>query len=309
MSKTLFACLTKQPTHKHLVEHYGGGDISNLHIARAAFLNGVTWPQNSIIKVGFMKQSFNFQGKSHKDTGYTKEKADWVQQVIEKNLVPIVNLSFEWDVPLQNSDVRISFIKDMGSFSFLGIQALQQKKDTITMNLGWTDEDVASSDNPTLAGTGVVIIHEFGHLLGLIHEHSRSDANLIWNKPVVYQSLGGPPNDWDIQMCDDQIFKQYALSSFNGSKYDKYSVMHYVFPSKFFKVDPKLVIAKGYSDLDQVWINKKYPGKSLPVGVNTYAGDPVGGGGRWLNNNWFIILIGIIIILFVVYVYSKSKSI
>ena len=97
---------------------------------------------------------------------------------MKKNIVPLVNLSFEWDVPLQNSDVRISFIKSLGSFSYLGTQALQQDKNSITMNLGWTDQDVKSSDDPILAGTGVNIIHEFGHLLGMIHEHSRADAKI-----------------------------------------------------------------------------------------------------------------------------------
>lgn len=304
MNETLYACLTKQPSHEHLTKHYGGGDVSNIHIARAAFLNGITWPQNSTIKIAFMKQGFDFESEHHKDSGYTKEKADWVQHIVETNVVPLINLKFEWDVPLQDSDVRISFVKALGSFSYLGIQPVQLKvpKDTITMNLGWTDEDVASSDSPELADTGVNIIHEFGHLLGMIHEHSRADADLHWNKSVVYKSLGDPPNNWDKQMCDDQIFKQYALSSFNGSKYDKYSVMHYVFPSKFFKTDPHLVVAKGYSELDKVWINKKYPGKTL---VNSEGGDSVGGdsvgGGNWLDKNWYLILIGVIIcILYVI---------
>lgn len=306
MSDRLYACLTKQPTHKHVLDQHGGG-IHDIHVARAAFLNGVTWPNGKKIKVAFMKQAFTFQGKQQSDPGYTAEKAKWVQEVVEKNIVPLVNLSFEWDVSLEESDVRISFIKSMGAFSFLGTQALHQGNDTITMNLGWTDQDVQSSDDPTLAGTGVVIIHEFGHLLGMIHEHSRADAKLVWNKSVVYTKLGQPPNDWDHQMCDDQIFHQYALSSFNGSAYDQHSVMHYVFPVSFFENSPKLTEARGFSDLDMVWINKKYPGKSLPAGVNPDPGPGKGedDGKGWFSKNWYLVVIGVVILLLLMYAFKR----
>ena len=217
-------------------------------------------------------------------------------------------MKFIWDVSLQESDIRISFIKALGSFSFLGIQSKQQPKDSITMNLGWTDQDSASSDDSIYAGTGVNIVHEFGHLLGMIHEHSRADADLDWNKPIVYQTLGEPPNNWSKEMCNQQIFKQYALSSFNGSKYDPHSVMHYIFPSKFFKVDPHLVPAKHLSDLDIVWINKKYPGKPLPPGINPDPGESVGGseGGSWLHKYWIlIVLLGVISLGIVIGILSK----
>lgn len=309
MSKQLYACLTKQPTHDYIVSQHSTG-VHDLHVARAAFLNGVTWPNGKKIKVAFMKQPFTFENQEMKDSGYTPDKARWVQEVIEKNIVPLVNLSFEWDVPLQDSDVRISFVKELGSFSYLGTQALQQDKNTITMNLGWTDQDAQSSDDPSLAGTGVNIIHEFGHLLGMIHEHSRADAKLEWNKPVVYATLGEPPNNWSHETCDEQIFKQYALSSFNGSVYDPHSVMHYVFPDNFFINKPHLVEARGMSDLDKVWINKKYPGKPLPPDVNPDPGPSVGGDDTksWLGKNWYWIVIAVLILFFIIYVWKDKKN-
>ena len=267
-------------------------------------MNGVTWPNGKKIKVAFMKQSFTFEGQKHEDTGYTSKKARWVQDTIEKYIVPIANLSFEWDVSLRESDVRISFIKELGSFSYLGTQSLEQDKSSITMNLGWTDQDVGSSDDPMLAGTGVVIVHEFGHLLGMIHEHSRADAKLDWNKPVVYEELGAPPNNWDHAMCDAQIFKQYALSSFNGSVYDSHSVMHYVFPNKFFKNAPSLVPAHGLSDLDIVWINKKYPGKPLPPNINIDPGKSLGSD-QPSGTNLYLIIMGIIIIIIIIMMLYK----
>jgi hypothetical protein len=299
MTEQLYACLTKQPTHEYLLDNYKKFDkgIHNIHNARAAFLNGVTWTVGKKIKIAFMKQSFKFNGQKQNNPGYTLDKAKWVEKVVEKNIVPLVNLSFEWDVSLQESDVRISFVKELGSFSYVGTQAMDQDKSTITMNLGWLDKDVQSSDDPELAGTGVVIIHEFGHLLGMIHEHSRADAKLEWNKPVVYSKLGNPPNNWDRSTCDTQIFHQYALSSFNGSVYDPHSVMHYWFPDNFFKNDVHLTTARGLSNLDKIWINKKYPGKPLPENINTSPGPEIG----TTNNNLsiFIICIGIIFLIII----------
>jgi hypothetical protein len=306
MSNTLYACITKAPTHNNIVQTYGGGDVSNIHVARAAFLKNVEWPQNKNIKVAFMKQPFEFEGNKISDPEYTEEKAKWVEKMVEEHIVSIANLSFEWDVSLEESDVRISFVKSLGSFSYLGTQALEQPKNTITMNLGWIDKDVASSDSPIYSGTGIVVLHEFGHLLGMIHEHSRADAKLNWNKPVVYKNLGGPPNSWSKIECDEQIFKQYAVSSFNGSVYDPHSAMHYIFPDKFFTNSPDLVPSTKYSDLDIVWINKKYPGKPLPKGVNPDQKAMGSDSSSWLKNNWYVIVIGLVVIGFVVMI-IRSK--
>lgn len=307
MSDKLYACISKHPTHENIINTYGDGDITNLHFARAAFLKNVEWPQHKNIKVAFMKQAFEFEGKTINDPEYNDDKAKWVEKVVEEHIVPLVNLSFDWDVSLQESDVRISFVEAMGAFSYLGTQALDQPKNTITMNLGWIDKDIASSDSPIVAGTGIVVLHEFGHLLGMIHEHSRSDAKLDWNKPVVYKSLGAPPNSWSHEQCDEQIFKQYALSSFNGSVYDPHSAMHYVFPDSFFTNSPDLIQATKYSDLDIVWINKKYPGKSLPEGVNPDPKEVSSDGGlkNWLKNNWYWIVIGLSVVIIVILMLRK----
>jgi hypothetical protein len=52
-----------------------------------------------------------------------------------------------------------------------------------TMNLGFLDGGTAA--------------HEFGHAIGLAHEHSSPAGGMEWNKPVVLRDLAGPPNFWD----------------------------------------------------------------------------------------------------------------
>ena len=54
------------------------------------------------------------------------------------------------------SDIRVDFQKS-GSWSYIGADAIHIPKESQTMNLGFIDR-----------GT---VLHEFGHTLGLIHEH------------------------------------------------------------------------------------------------------------------------------------------
>ena len=47
------------------------------------------------------------------------------------------------------------------------------------MNYGWLTPD---SDDDELRR---VVLHEFGHALGLIHEHQNPEGGIEWNEPAV----------------------------------------------------------------------------------------------------------------------------
>ena len=60
-----------------------------------------------------------------------------------------------------------------GSWSYIGTDAATIPKESFTMNLGFVDR-------PT-------ILHEFGHSIGLIHEHqSPFSGGFEWNKEEVH---------------------------------------------------------------------------------------------------------------------------
>ena len=41
------------------------------------------------------------------------------------------------------------------------------------------------------------VLHEFGHVLGLVHEYQNPNADIPWNKAAVIKLMSGPPNYWD----------------------------------------------------------------------------------------------------------------
>lgn len=49
------------------------------------------------------------------------------------------------------------------------------------MNYGWLYPDTPDQEYSR------VVLHEFGHALGAIHEHQHPEAAIPWDKPKVYE--------------------------------------------------------------------------------------------------------------------------
>ena len=112
------------------------------------------------------------------------------------------------------SDIRIGFKENEGAWSYVGTDCAEIPLNESTMNLGFIDR--------------ATVLHEFGHALGLIHEHqSPGDGGFEWNRQVVIKDCTGPPNFWDKETIRSNIFYRYKKSKISGTKYDKKSIMHY----------------------------------------------------------------------------------
>lgn len=200
--------------------------------ARAAFEIAKLWPNQTALKVRFLNGTIT-------------------QQNMVKRFAPkwmeYANLTLTFG-NVFTSQIRISFNSNDGAWSYLGTDATKAPVSQPTMNLGWQDESV--------------ILHEFGHMLGMVHEHqSPADNPIQWNRDAVIKDLSGPPNNWTIEQIESNVFNRYSTSQINGSVFDPKSIMLYSFPADWttngFHTEPN----KDLSDLDKEFAQRVYPGK------------------------------------------------
>jgi len=130
--------------------------------------------------------------------------------------------------------IRIAFGKS-GHWSRVGRSARDANQSDPTMNLMVTD----STNEDELQR---VTLHEFGHALGLMHEHRQPGNPIIWNKPVVLAYYKKPPNNWDSAMVEAQVFKPYESPTSISNGYHPDSIMHYPILEGWSKNSPPIIV-------------------------------------------------------------------
>ena len=103
------------------------------------------------------------------------------------------------------------------------------------------------------------MLHEFGHVLGLIHENSSPNANLPWNKDVVYRHFEGAPNYWSRATVDHNLFTQYRDIEYRP--FDPDTIMMFSFPGNWFTDGKPRGGKQVLSDSDKQFIARLYPAK------------------------------------------------
>ena len=171
--------------------------------ARAIAPIGKTWMNGSTLHVRFL-------GGTAAEHATVREQAGW--------WAAVANLKFQFD-DAPDAQIRISFDPNDGAWSYIGTDSGHIPRDEATMNLGFLDGGTAA--------------HEFGHAIGLAHEHQNPAGGIQWNEQVVINALAGPPNFWDEQTTRHNVLRHYAADQIHGTKFDPASIMLYFFPPEW----------------------------------------------------------------------------
>lgn len=158
--------------------------------------------------------------------------------------------------------IRIAITDSGSSWSYIGTDHLAIPKDQHTMEFGWLD------DNSPDAEIRRVVIHEFGHAIGCIHEHQNPSVSIPWDKPKVYEYYS--KRGWDKATVDNNIFDTYDKESTNYSEFDRQSIMLYAIPEELTIGDYSVGWNSDLSAMDKQHIGVVYPktdGPTPPVVV------------------------------------------
>jgi hypothetical protein len=156
------------------------------------------------------------------------------------------NVQFEFS-PDEDAEVRVAFREGEGNWAFIGTDCMAVPLDQPTVNFSFMEPAEAS------------VLHEFGHVLGLLHEHNHPKG-LKWNKQSVYKAMSGPPNHWDKATTDANMFTKWAASSFPVPKpFDPESVMAYAMPKEWTGLDVEFGAKTSLSAADKEFVERLYP--------------------------------------------------
>lgn len=161
------------------------------------------------------------------------------------------------------SEIRIEFASDGQSWSQIGTDCLSRPLNQASMHYGWLTKDTPDDEYSR------VVIHEFGHALGCIHEHQNPAGNIQWNKDAVYRYYEGPPNNWTKAQVDLNLFQKYGANVTQFSALDPLSIMMYPIPAEFTTNGFTVGWNRQLSAMDKTFISRWYPPYAVRINMTS----------------------------------------
>jgi serralysin len=149
--------------------------------------------------------------------------------------------------------IRISFAHGLIAFSAIGNDALTIAAPQPTMNLAQVTDNLSDDKARGL------VLHEFGHALGLLHEHQSPETGISWNRAAAYDFFAAKPYYLSPEDVDRQIFKVYQTSETQYTHFDASSIMIYPIPAFLTTNGYGVSMNTALSLTDRSFIKKLYP--------------------------------------------------
>ena len=206
------------------------------------------WPNGSIIKVKFWKNT----GPISTQQKVMRWAHEWEKYA---------NIKFKLVSPTEYADIRVDLTLDDNSYTTgytpgggIGKNILTISEDEYNMHLGsfysWASD----------RSIGRTVLHEFGHALGLAHEHRHPNAPINESKYINYLIA---EQGWTRADATHQasIFNatHAAIWDLKYTDYDDASIMHYSVPADCTTTRVALLNNYVLSDGDKAFIGLAYP--------------------------------------------------
>ena len=292
-------CVQQHLPHElHIVNHLKENH-ENLY---AAFMKNKLWDPSDTITVCFvadnepprtpitkLKQIALESNEEIDPLQYEVEKLsvkDAIKKIVNERIQPLIPMKIKWVNDPKDAYVTIGFDTTGGSYSLVGTDSKYSNDGKATMNFGWFDVQT--------------VIHEWGHVLGMIHEHQNPKGGIKWNVPKVLE-WAKKTQGWDRDLTERNILQHYDKNHINGSEFDPKSIMLYFFPADLTLdkkgTNPNLKLSK--EDIE--WITKIYGTDNKNINIIQNSS----------SSSWKIILlitmIVIIVAVFIFFYYFKLK--
>jgi hypothetical protein len=134
------------------------------------------------------------------------------------------------------------------------------------MNYGWLEPNSSDTEYNR------VVMHEFGHALGMIHEHQHPDPGFTWDRDAVIAYYTGPPNNWSVAKTEHNVLRRYDRTITQYTEFDKFSIMLYRIPQVHTVGDFSVPWRNSApSETDKDFMSRVYPTDALPFDAAVVA--------------------------------------
>lgn len=214
---------------------------AGLGLTRAALFRRKKWRAGQIIEIEFV------DGDPDLHERVREAARTWTRHA---------HVTFDFRSPgrATDSDIRIGFDVRGGSWSAIGTDCrTPQYRGKPTMNFGWLNRTISDED------CRAVVLHEFGHALGLIHEHQQPASGIRWNREAILAELSNSPHGWTAEDVEHNIIRGFTDRESNYTAFDPESIMIYPIPATWTLDGYSVAANTALSAVDQRFIGEEYP--------------------------------------------------